>query len=77
MIERMEISRRTWNAALKLAVVLSVFAALVAVGARQLGDVPQAAIVIPVIVVAFVTSWIQTGRVRRAAIDELVIIRPR
>jgi hypothetical protein len=29
------------------------------------GDIPQAAVVLPVIIVAFVASWIQTGRVRR------------
>jgi flagellar biosynthesis protein FliQ len=74
MIENMEISRRTWTAALKLAVVLSVVAALVAVAASTLADVPQVAIVLPVIVVAFVTSWIQTGRVRRSAIHDLLAI---
>ncbi len=77
MISHMEISRRTWTAALKLAVVLSVIAVLVAVTATQLGDVPQAAIVLPVIVVAFVSSWIQTGRVRRAAVADMVIIPAR
>jgi hypothetical protein len=60
-----ELSRRTWNAAVKLAVVISVAAALVAIVASTAGTVPQAAIVIPVIVVAFAASWIQTGRVRR------------
>jgi hypothetical protein len=29
------------------------------------GGIPQAAIVLPVIVVAFAASWIQTGRIRR------------
>jgi hypothetical protein len=60
-----ELSRRTWNAAVKLAVVISVMAALVAIAASTAGTIPQAAIVIPVIVVAFTASWIQTGRVRR------------
>lgn len=61
----MELSRRTWNAAVKLAVIISVAAALVAIVVSAAGTVPQAAIVIPVIVVAFAASWIQTGRVRR------------
>ncbi len=61
----MELSRRTWNAAVKLAVIISVMAALLAIVASAAGTIPQAAIVIPVIVVAFTASWIQTGRVRR------------
>jgi ABC-type Mn2+/Zn2+ transport system permease subunit len=60
-----ELSRRTWNAAVKLAVIISVAAAVLAVAISSAGDVPQAAIVLPVIFVAFVASWIQTGRVRR------------
>jgi VIT1/CCC1 family predicted Fe2+/Mn2+ transporter len=61
----MEISRRRWAAALKLAVVVSLVAALVAVVVSALGDIPAAAIVLPVIVVAFTLSWVQTGRVMR------------
>lgn len=61
----MELSRRTWNAALKLAVVISIAAALLVVALNPTGSVPQAAIVLPVIVIAFTASWIQTGRVRR------------
>ncbi len=61
----MELSRHTWNAAIKLAVVISVMAGLAAVLVSAVGDVPQAAIVLPVIVVAFSASWIQTNRVRR------------
>jgi hypothetical protein len=60
-----ELSHRTWNAAVKLAVVISITAALVAVVLYAAGDVPQAAIVLPVIVVAFTASWIQTGRIHR------------
>ena len=60
-----ELSHRTWNAAVKLAVIISVTAAMLAVAISAAGDVPQAAIVLPVIIVAFVASWIQTGRVRR------------
>lgn len=77
MIENMEISRRTWTAALKLAVVLSVVAALVAIAASTFADLPQAAIVLPVIVVAFIASWIQTGRVRRSAINDLLVLPAR
>ncbi len=68
-----ELSRRTWNAAVKLAVIISVAAAVLAVAISASGDVPQAAIVLPVIFVAFVASWIQTGRVR----SEQVTLRVR
>jgi hypothetical protein len=77
MIDHMEISRRTWTAAVKLAVVLSVLAAGLAFGVSRVGEVPQAAIVVPVMVVAFVASWVQTERIRRRAIAELVIIPTR
>lgn len=77
MIEDMEISRRTWNAAIKLAVVLSALAAVVAFAVSRAGDVPQAAVVLPVIVVAFAASWIQTERIRRRAIADMVIIPAR
>ena len=61
----MELRRRTWLAALQLAAILSVIAVLAALAVSGLGDVPQVAIVVPVIVVAFVASWIRTGHVRR------------
>lgn len=60
-----ELSRHTWNAAIKLAVVISVVAGFAAVMLSIASDIPQAAIVLPVIVVAFTASWIQTGRDRR------------
>jgi hypothetical protein len=60
-----ELSRRTWNAAVKLAVIISITATLLVVALRPSASVPQAAIVLPVIVIAFTASWIQTGRVRR------------
>jgi len=60
-----ELSRHTWNAAVRLAVVISVVAGIAAVLVSAAGDVPQAAIVLTVIVVAFSASWIQTSRVRR------------
>jgi hypothetical protein len=60
-----ELSRQTWTAAVKLAVVISIVAGLAAALVSTVGDIPQAAIVLPVIVVAFSASWIQTNRVRR------------
>lgn len=63
--EDVELRRRTWFAALQLAAVISVLAVLLVLAVSALGDVPQAAVVLPVIVVAFVASWIRTERVRR------------
>jgi hypothetical protein len=60
-----DIDRRTWNEAVKLAVLISIVAGLAAVVLSSAGGIPQAAIVLPVIVVAFAASWIQTGRIRR------------
>ena len=60
-----ELRRRTWLAALQLAAIISLVAVLIAIAASALGDVPQAAVVLPVIVGAFVASWIRTGRVQR------------
>jgi hypothetical protein len=65
MNDPVDLRRHTWNAAIKLAVTISIIATLVAVLVSTVGDVPQAAIVLPVIVVAFAASWIQTDRVHR------------
>ena len=65
MIDFVELSRRTWTAAVRLAVIISIAAALLVVAVQPGGSFPQAAIVLPVIVVAFIASWIQTGRIRR------------
>ncbi len=73
MMNHMEITRRTWTAAVKLAAVLSVFAIGIALAAFRIGDVPEVAIVVPVTIVAFVASWVQTGRIRRNAIDEMIV----
>jgi hypothetical protein len=70
-----DIDRRTWNEAIKLAVVISIVAGLAAIVASAAGSIPQAAIVLPVIVVAFAASWIQTGRVRRETTAKLVAPR--
>jgi hypothetical protein len=63
----MEISRRTWIAAIRLAVVMSTFAALAAITIASIGNVPDTTIVATVAVVAFAASWVQTGRLRRSA----------
>ena len=75
MIDEMEISRRTWTAAIKLAVVLSlIIAALGAVTWSQIGDLPRLVIVIPVMLIAFAASWIQTERIHRRAASEFSLI---
>jgi hypothetical protein len=61
----MELQRRTWSAAVRLAAVISVLAAVLAVAVQAAGNVPQVAIVLPAMAIAFTASWIQTGRVRR------------
>lgn len=71
----MDLHRRTWIAALKLALVISVAAAVTAVVLSSLGEVPAAAIVVPVVVVAFASSWVQTGRVRRQGFVDPAVIR--
>ncbi len=65
MNEDVELSRHTWTAAIRLAVVISIVAGLGAVLASTAGDIPQVAIVLPVIIVAFCASWVQTDRVQR------------
>lgn len=59
LVER---SHDTWIAAVKLALVVSAVAVVAAVAASVAG-IPQAAVVLPVIVVGFVASWLQTARV--------------
>lgn len=76
MNEDMELRRRTWIAALKLAFVMSTVAALVAVAVSSVGEVSPVAVVLPVIIVAFVASWVQTGRVRRDGFAEPSLIAP-
>jgi len=61
----MEIRRATWAAAIRLAMVLSAVASLVALGLRAVGDVSTVNLVAVVAVVGFTMSWVQTGRVRR------------
>jgi hypothetical protein len=75
MYDPVEIDRRSWNAALRLAAALSVIAALTAVLVTAAGSVPQAAVVVPVILVAFTASWVQTGRVRRGSTPLVITTR--
>jgi ABC-type Mn2+/Zn2+ transport system permease subunit len=77
MNEDVELSRNTWNAAIKLAAVVSLIAVAAAVIISATGDVPQAAVVLPVIVVAFVASWIQTGRAGREPASVRTAVAPR
>jgi len=70
MNDLVELSRHTWMAVVKLAVVVSIVAVVAAVAASTIGNVPQAAIVLTVIVVAFSASWIQTSPDRRTPAPE-------
>jgi hypothetical protein len=58
----MDVSRVNWSDVLRLAVIVSIVAAMVAVAATAVGGVSHAAIVISVMVVGFVASWVQTSR---------------
>ena len=77
MKEHMDISRRTWIAAIKLAVVISTIAALAAVVVSRIGHVPDGAIVAVVAVVAFAVSWVQTGRVRSRVAPARITVHAR
>ena len=74
MNDDMDITRSTWIAAVKLAIVLSVVAALVAVAVSSMGNVPAIAVVAPVMIVAFAASWVQTGRVHRESARPAVLV---
>lgn len=58
----MDRRRSPWMAAIRLAAVVSAVAAAVTVALTAFGNVSQTAMVIAVIVVAFVVSWIHSGR---------------
>lgn len=64
----MEVRRATYGAAILLAVGLSIVAAVATVILQTVGDVSTINLVAVVAVVGFTASWVQTGRVRRAAI---------
>lgn len=60
----MDLRRSPWSAVIRLAVVVSAIAVAITLALSAFGDVSQTALVIAVIVVAFIVSWIQSGRVR-------------
>jgi hypothetical protein len=62
----MELRRATFEAAIRLATVLSVVAALTALTLDAVGEVSATRLTLLVAVVGFTASWIQTGRVSRA-----------
>ncbi len=64
----MDIRRGTYEAAIRLAIVLSTIATIVALGLDATGEVSRPAIVLGVIVIGFVASWVQTGRAARSSI---------
>lgn len=64
-----ELRRDAWIAIIKLAGVVSTAAAVFAIGMSLAGEVSQAAIVIPVIVVGFASSWTLTGRLQTVRVE--------
>jgi len=64
-----ELRRDAWIAIIKLAVVVSIAAALFAIGMSLASDVSPATIVIPVIVVGFASSWTLTGRLQTVRVQ--------
>ena len=58
----MELRRTTWEAAIRLAITMSVIAVAVAAILHTLG-IAQPVIVLGVIVIGFTTSWVRTGRI--------------
>ena len=71
----MDTDRQSWNAVLKLAALISVIAAFAAIAISVAGDIPQTAIVLPVIIVAFTASWVQTGRARQQELPARIAAR--
>jgi hypothetical protein len=63
----MDIRRATFAAAIRLAIVLSTSAVVLAFALEAGGDVSPVAFIAAVIIVGFVTSWIVTGRVARSS----------
>ncbi|HEX6658362.1 MAG TPA: hypothetical protein VF065_09795 [Ilumatobacter sp.] len=63
----MEVRREMYMAAVRLALVLSLGAVLLAVAAQSVGELSAARFVSAVAVVGLVASWMVTGRVVRAA----------
>ena len=65
---RMNIRREMYVAAVRVALVLSLAAVLLAVAMQTVGELSVGRFVTAVAVVGFVTSWTVTGRVERAAL---------
>ena len=63
----MGLRREVFEAAIKLAVVLSVVAGAIALGLGAIDGMSRTALVLTVMVVGFVASWVQTGRVARSS----------
>lgn len=63
----MDERRTTYGAAVRLALIFSTVAALVAIALQSIGDVSTTRLVITVAVVGFATSWVQTGRIARTS----------
>jgi hypothetical protein len=61
----MDVRRATYWAAIRLAIVLSTVASVIALGLDAVGDVSPTALVLTVIVVGFTMSWRRTGRIAR------------
>ena len=76
MKHEMELRKATWSAALRLAFVVSAVAAIVAMTLSAAGDVPRGAFVAAVMVIGFVASWVQTGRVARVHHEHRVAVVP-
>ncbi len=68
MNDAMERRSDRWAPAVRLALVVSLIAAAAAIVVSAASEIPQSAVVIPVIVVAFVASWVQSGRRPRPAV---------
>ena len=62
---RMDVRRDMYVAAVRLALVLSLGAVLLAVALQSVGGLSTPRFVSAVAVVGFVTSWMVTGRVER------------
>ena len=63
----MDVRREMYLAAVRVALVLSLGAVLLAVVMQSVGELSVGRFVSAVAIVGFVTSWTVTGRVERAA----------
>lgn len=63
----MDIRRDILGAAVRLAAMLSIVAAFLAIGIEAVGDVSATGLVATVATVGFVSSWVLTGRLAHTA----------